>query len=575
MSKLTKYFFLLLTVTHHAVNAQSWSSTLHGLPKDFTIDNSFQKLSRTNYITELKSLQISLINSGYLAAGIDSVTIIDSIKKIDIYLFTGSPYSYSKLRFDNKYEEALSSSGFRDRLFSNKPFNPLQLSKLFEKVLSYYENNGYPFTSIKLDSTQIIDNEISSKLTINEGPLIRIDSIHIKGGVHNSNKVVYNIIQVTPNDLYRQNIIDQIDTRIKESPFLVAVKPTEYDFTNNKCNIYVYLKNKPASNFNGIIGILPDDNGKINITGDVKIKLINALHQGESIEINWRKIQNLTQNLKTAFTYPFLFNTSFGIDTKFSLYKRDTTFINLEGKLGVQYIFNSNNSLAVFYQNKSSNLISTKQFEFATTLPEFADISNNAYGIEVKSSKLDYKYNPTKGFLSHLTASAGTKVIRKNNNLNPIIYENTNLKTVQFSIQSKLDFYIPIKKRSTVKLGSNTGFIFNENIFTNELFRIGGNRILRGFDEESIYTSSYATATLEYRFLLEENSNLFAFIDGAWYENSVEGNFITDTPIGTGVGINFSTKPGIFSISYALGSQMGNPFLFRSAKIHFGFVSIF
>ena len=210
-----------------------------------------------------------------------------------------------------------------------------------------------------------------------------------------------------------------------------------------------------------------------------------------------------------------------------------------------------------------------------TTLPEFADISNSSYGIEMKSIKLNYKYNPTKGYAGFLSFSAGSKTIRKNNNLNPVVYEDINLKTAQFEIKSNLDFYIPIKKRSTIKLGSKTGFIFNENMFTNELFRIGGNLTLRGFDEESIYNSSFAIGTIEYRFLLEQNSNLFMFIDGAWYENRVKESFITDTPLGTGVGINFSTKPGIFSISYALGSQKSSPFIIKSAKIHFGFISFF
>ena len=555
--------------------AQSWSNKFHGLPENYDLDKTFKQLSRKNHKKKLRVIQNSLVQNGYLAAGIDSVFIDDSLFKIDVYIHTGELYSLSRLTFNPENEDALGSSGFREKLFSNKPFNPQQLAKLFDKVLTFYENNGFPFASIKLDSTKFDNDQMSSKLLISKGPLIRIDTIFVKGEAQNSNKLIYNILQINPNDIYQQEIINNIEVRIKESPFLQAIEPSEYEFVNNKCNIYVYLKNNPASNFNGIVGLLPDDNGKINITGDVNIKLFNALHKGETIQLNWRKLQPLTQNLQTAFSYPFLLNSSFGVDTKFSLYKRDTTFLNIEGKIGVEYYFNSDNTLAVFYQNKSSNLLSTQQFQFVTTLPEFADIINSSYGIEMKSIKLNYKYNPTKGYAGFLSFSAGTKTIRKNNNLNPVVYEGINLKTAQFEIKSNLDFYIPLKKRSTIKLGSKTGFIFNENMFTNELFRIGGNITLRGFDEESIYNSSFAIGTIEYRFLLEQNSNLFIFIDGAWYENRVKGNFITDTPLGTGVGINFSTKPGIFSISYALGSQKGSPFIIKSAKIHFGFISFF
>ena len=573
---MSKYAFIsVLLLLSHIAYAQSWSNTFYGLPGNYDLDKSFQQLSRKNHKQKLRVIQNTLIQNGYLAAGIDSVFIDDSLRKMDIYIHTGELYSLSILTFNPENEDALSSSGFREKLFSNKPFNPQQLSTLFDKLLIFYENNGFPFASVKLDSITFNDNQLNSKLLIEKGPLIRIDNIFVKGEAQNSNKLIYNILQINPNNIYQQQIINQIETRIKECPFLQAIKPSEYEFVNDKCNIYVYLKNKPASNFNGIIGLLPDDDGKINITGDVNIKLLNALHKGETIQLNWRKLQPLTQNLQTAFSYPFLLNSSFGIDTKFSLYKRDTTFLNIEGKIGVQYYFNSDNTLAVFYQNKSSNLLSTQQFQFVTTLPEFADISNSSYGIEIKSIKLNYKYNPTKGYAGFLSFSAGTKIIRKNNNLNPIVYEDINLKTAQFEIKSNLDFYIPIKKRSTVKLGSKTGFIFNENMFTNELFRIGGNVTLRGFDEESIYNSSFAIGTIEYRFLLEQNSNLFMFIDGAWYENRVKESFITDTPLGTGVGINFSTKPGIFSISYALGSQKGSPFIIKSAKIHFGFISFF
>ena len=321
--------------------AQSWSNKFHGLPENYDLDKTFKQLSRKNHKKKLRVIQNSLVQNGYLAAGIDSVFIDDSLFKIDIYIHTGELYSLSRLTFNPENEDALGSSGFREKLFSNKPFNPQQLAKLFDKVLSFYENNGFPFASIKLDSTKFDNDQMSSKLLISKGPLIRIDTIFVKGEAQNSNKLIYNILQINPNDIYQQEIINNIEVRIKESPFLQAIKPSEYEFVNNKCNIYVYLKNNPASNFNGIVGLLPDDNGKINITGDVNIKLLNALHKGETIQLNWRKLQPLTQNLQTAFSYPFLLNSSFGVDTKFSLYKRDTTFLNIEGKIGVEYYFNS------------------------------------------------------------------------------------------------------------------------------------------------------------------------------------------------------------------------------------------
>ncbi|MCC6690169.1 MAG: hypothetical protein IT235_01425, partial [Bacteroidia bacterium] len=50
---------------------------------------------------------------------------------------------------------------------------------------------------------------------------------------------------------------------------------------------------------------------------------------------------------------------------------------------------------------------------------------------------------------------------------------------------------------------------------------------------------------------------------------------VHDTPYGFGAGTSFETKAGIFSLDYALGSQLGNPIYLKSGKIHFGIVSYF
>ncbi len=107
------------------------------------------------------------------------------------------------------------------------------------------------------------------------------------------------------------------------------------------------------------------------------------------------------------------------------------------------------------------------------------------------------------------------------------------------------------------------------------MFRIGGLRSLRGFDEESIFASTYVIPTVEYRFLFSQNSNLLLFAEGAWYENTSNGLYVSDMPVSVGAGINFETKAGILTLNYALGNQFNNGFDLRSGKIHFGLTALF
>jgi hypothetical protein len=48
-----------------------------------------------------------------------------------------------------------------------------------------------------------------------------------------------------------------------------------------------------------------------------------------------------------------------------------------------------------------------------------------------------------------------------------------------------------------------------------------------------------------------------------------------DKPYGLGAGLNFETKAGIFSFTYAVGSLQDEPLSFKEAKIHFGLVNLF
>ncbi len=572
MNKLWTYLILLICTP---VFSQQWEHKIEGLPADYSTPKKFQSINKTNHLKQFNGIRNELIENGYLACGIDSILIDDSLKFIQAYFYSGPQLKFAKLESDKADEEVLSSIGFRDKLYSNKPFRPKQLNQLYKSIVKYHENHGHPFASVGLDSISINHSELLAKLSIQKGPQIKVDSIYIKGNFKNHPKMIKNIIGIETGDLFNQEAIDQIGIRIKELAYLKEIKPVEYDFQNEGCNVYLYLENQPASNFNGVIGVQPTDNGELSITGDVKIKLQNALHNGELIDLNWRKLQNQTQDLQSKFNYPYLFNSSFGVDLALKIYRRDTTFNNINSQVGVQYLFSGNNSLTVYYKNQTSNLISTDQYAHLTVLPEFADVQVNSYGLKSHFETLNYRYNPTRGVNITISGNIGNKNIRQNINLNPIAYEGLKLKTIQYSFENQLEFYVPIKQRSTIKLGVKNGMTFNENMFTNELFRIGGNRILRGFDEESIFASSYVVSTIEYRFILEQNSNLFVFFDGGWYESKVQNQFTTDTPMGTGAGISFQTKPGIFSLSYALGSQMGNPFLFRTAKIHFGFVNYF
>ncbi|HWY37841.1 MAG TPA: hypothetical protein VNY73_04740 [Bacteroidia bacterium] len=524
---------------------------------------------------ELRSIITQLRNEGYLLAAIDTI-VRDSIRCKAI-LQTGEKYKWAHLKKGNVDADILSSTGFHEKLYANTPFKPAQFSKVMEKILGWCDNNGYPFARISLDSVVIEGASVNAQLRLTKNRFVKVDSFSVEGNSTIRKNFLYHYLHVKQGDVYDEHYIRQISQRIKQLPFLKEKQPQQVKISDSYTKLVLFIDKKNASQFDGILGLQPQQNGKTVLTGDMRIRLYNNIFRaGELFDLNWKRLQYQTQDFKVAVSYPYLFNTPVGTDYNLSIYKRDTTFIDVQNNVGLQYLFSGLNNIKVFYRQKNSNLLSTASLAGLSTLPSYADVTTYAYGIGFLFEKLNYKFNPRSGVSVNVSSSAGNRDIHKNSKLSDELYNGIQLKSTQYQADGNITCYIPLLKFSTIKIAAQGGSVMSPQLFKNELYRIGGFKTLRGFDEQSIFASSYAIGTFEYRFLFEQNSAFILFADGAWYENnSVGTKYISDTPYSVGAGVSFETKAGIFQLNYAIGSQLGNPFDFRTGKINFGLVNTF
>ena len=549
------------------------AETFNELIDDFDLSKTY---GDTVSIQKDLNLFLSKIQSqGYLSASYDSSTFTKD--SIIVYFFVGEIYKWAVIKNGNIDGSFLSGTGIKAKKNKDVPINFQKVSQWMEIILKNCENKGYPFANIKLSNITYENKEFTADLELTKNKLVKIDSIILKGNATIAPVYIYNYIDIKPGELYNEAKLSRITSRFKELAFIKEIKPNQLLFTENITKLYLYLDNKKASQFDGVIGFLPDDNneGKLNLTGEVHLKLQNSLQRGEVIEFNWKQLPNKTQDLKIHLLYPFLFNTPFGVDGNLSIYRKDSTYTDVIKNFGVQYSISGNNYLKAFVTDKESNLGSTEGLENITVLPAYADISILSYGATFHFEKLDYRINPTKGYTFEFIGSTGNRTIKKNASINPIAYDSLELQSVTYEGVLNADFYLSLGGKNVINLGTKSGLIFNDQLFTNELYRIGGLKSLRGFDEESIYASTFSIGKIEYRYLLEQNSFLFTFVNAAYYENKSRGFNLKDTPWGFGAGLNFETRIGIMSISYALGKQFDNPIYFKNGKIHFGIVNYF
>ena len=138
-----------------------------------------------------------------------------------------------------------------------------------------------------------------------------------------------------------------------------------------------------------------------------------------------------------------------------------------------------------------------------------------------------------------------------------------------------MNYYKSLNKHTVLALTNQAAVLSGKYLLENELFRLGGQKSLRGFNELSLLATSYNYANVELRYLLAQNSFLFAFYNQGYLIYNVSQIKSTDYPLGFGTGVNFETTLGILSVSYALGKQKNNPLNLRQGKIHFGITALF
>lgn len=546
-----------------------------------TIFNS--KAGCLAYIQKLPEL---LATKGYISSSID--TIKEDSANVYITLFTGRRYTWEQLTVSEQDWPVLNQLGYSNS-FNNKPFDQQKVTAVYTKLLDYYSNNGYPFAQLSLDSIVIKDDFITAKLNIDKGILYKIDTILIKGDAKISRDYLIRYLGLEEGGMYQQEILDRIDARLAELPFIVQSQPHSITMLNTGAEVNLFLQNRKSNQVNVLVGFLPSNpqvGGKLLVTGEANLNLRNPFGYGETIGINWQQLQSKSPRLNLLFQRPYLFHTPVGVNMNFELYKRDSLFLNIHGLLGAQYNVSTRKSVTVAIQVYRTSLLSVDTVAIKATkrLPNMIDLNSTTLSLQYDYNNTNYRFNPRKGNEVQFVVGFGQKNIKRNNIILSIkdplfnyasLYDTVKQKAYIFRSFVNAAHYFPIGRQATFKTALQGGWLQSPNYYENELFQIGGFKKLRGFDEESIYTNRFLIATLEYRYLLAQNSWLFGFADigqAAYKSNSAS---YSHNYFGFGAGLAFETNTGIFNISWALGKRNDLNFDFRQSKIHIGFVSLF
>ncbi len=590
---------MALFCIHCFVQGQSSANKLpvilvvHPVGKDSTpvaapaIQTNFESVMQaTEYINKLPQ---TLVIQGFPMASVDSSWMVSDTFHLQLYL--GQKYNWVELFTAGIDNPALESAGYSRKQYLEKPFNMVQMQALKEKLISYYERQGYPFAAVYLDSIRLTGDKMSAILKAEKGVLYHIDSIRMFGNVKLSTKFLQRYFDIANGSIYNKQKLQEVDKKMLELLFLKPTQPSDLTMLGSGSVLNLYAEPKKSSQVNFLVGFLPasGDNNKLQVTGDLNLDLKNMFGSAEEILVKWQQLQPKSPRLNLGFSKPYVFNSPFGVNTLFELFKKDSNFLQVNAQAGIRFNLSTNQTGSLFIQWQNNTLLSgaidTNLIKLQKSLPPNIDVSAVNTGINYEWNATNYRFNPRKGNEVNLVAVVGLKNIRQNTDITNIkdpsfnyasLYDSVKPKSYQLRLKFGAAHYFPFSKVATLKAGIQTGYYASPNIFRNELFQIGGYKLLRGFNEEGIYATQYAVFTAEYRYLVGLNSYLFAFTDIGLVKNKYQ--FISSNNLftGAGLGILFETKAGLLNVSYALGKRDDLKFNIREAsKLHFGYINYF
>jgi outer membrane protein assembly factor BamA len=533
----------------------------------------------------------SLRQLGYLTAGIDSLP--DGTTQ----LYAGPLMYWTALRIHPEVpDEWLRSSGWDRRTFQrSKPLRYDVLLRQQERLLTVAEDQGYPFAQVWLDSVTVLpDGAVAATLRLRRNRYFTFKSLKVNGNVRLPAAFLSRYLGIESGEPYSRSLVLRSRDRLRELPYLAQTAAPTITFAGEEAIVNLWLEKKRASRFDFIVGLLPrapnDPQSGVLVTGALNTAFQNALGLGERFALDFERLRPETQQLEVQGSVPYLLGSSFGVDGRLDIFRRDSTWVDAQGRLGVQYLLSATDQIQVFWENKSSNVlrIDTIAVRNQRRLPAQLDFVQQGLGLETTRSRLDYRYNPRKGWLLLLRGVAARRTTRTSSQITQLrdplqpefdyasLYDTVALRTTRWRTEARAEVYVPVGKRSTVLIRAQGGGLFSDKpIYLNEQYRLGGNRLLRGFDEESLLATRWAVATAEYRLLIGPNSYMGVFTDYGYIENISNRVRLFQRPWGLGAGMSFETAGGIFGISAAVGRRSEETgFDFRAVKFHLGYVAI-
>ena len=439
-------------------------------------------------------------------------------------------------------------------------FTRTALEQGIERIQLLYSEHGHPKVEIEPIITNLLPaiGNINFTLQIREGEKVKISHIKVSGLKKTKTDVVLREISVKANDFFDQRKIDQSYHRLRNLGYFYHIQPNllEAGITEDTINFHAKVTEARTGRLIGVLGYAPPVEDSVpQLTGVVEVRETNLLGTGRDVNIYWKS--GLLKALRLGYKEPWVLGKPITLGVRYSQLKQRSPINDSESEERAASI-SGNTKFGRFYESEVT--LGYKRIHFGGVTPPLPDTilpdslspsintsqnntpipiqSGTKYSVTVRLTRdsRDYFLNPTRG--------------RRDSVAVELSRSDFKLRKVWLDLQQ----YFQSWENQVIAIELHGAAAWGINIPPTELFYLGGATTLRGYDEDWFSGPRRAHATLEYRFLMGRNSQIFTFVDLGSVTFIDRPSVFDKLRIGYGFGARLESKGGIIQLDYGLAA---------------------
>jgi len=496
------------------------------MPFRYFLDDEAQVWPFPDLKSNIPNLQDSLLtiirNQGHLFASFDSETTTEETGQQQFRFSSGEQVEIGEIKILGlsaiPADEALN-------LFNSRPGDMLNQSVLGEDInelLRLLDLKGFVLAKAFLEDVDLYEKEgwkVDVLIRVDEGKSLALSSIELEGDTRTKPSYIARVLGYKMGEPILTFDPEEIERRLMETKAYRNIDKIGLAVDENeKAILRIRAKEEPPGVFDVILGYLPpaNPNDSGSIIGNVNVNLLHVLGAGRSFGFKMDRLPGSVSRLEVDISDPYVMGTPFRLAGGFKGFQQDSTYSTRKYRMEAGYRLVSGIESFVSLSREIANP--------SPIVPsDVLDAASLFLGVGFSFSRLDAAIAPRSGFelLSNIEQGRKVRTLSRPTDAGGSEFYDDVLQQTRLTLYAR--YYRPFKRRSVFALGLDGYALQSPEYDQSDLFRLGGAKSLRGYNEEQYRGNISARFLLEWRYLLDRTSYFFLFARSSsgirfWYQ---------------------------------------------------------